>query len=141
MIGATVAPANAGLFILVSLDLKPGSCPNPLNMNSHGLVPVAILGSESFDVHDIDVSSLPGRTGMHTIEDVGTPFNGPLVDQFSCTEAGPDGFDDLVFKIPMDEIFCAPDGALGILVIGGDLLDGTPFTGSDLGVVINKKGC
>ena len=41
-----------------SLDIKPGACPNPLNVRSRGVVPMAVLGSESFDVTEIDVDSL-----------------------------------------------------------------------------------
>ena len=125
----------------VDIDLKPQSCPNPVNVLSKGLVPVAILGTAEFDVNDIVISSLPGRTIMHTIEDVAAPFGGPIEDQFSCTEAGPDGFDDLIFKIPSSELNCLPDGVLALLIIDGVLLDGTPFEGSDVAKVINKKGC
>lgn len=42
----------------VSLDIKPGSCPNPLNHRSRGVLPVALLGTDSFDVSNIDVSTL-----------------------------------------------------------------------------------
>jgi len=141
MIGATVAPANAGGLIIVSVDIKPGSCPNPINVNSNGLLPVAILGTAEFDVNNIDISTLPARTQMHKIEDVATPFGGPLINQFSCTEEGPDGFDDLIFKIPTSLLNCLSDGTLASLTIDGFLNDGTPFTGFDLGFVINKQGC
>ncbi|NIP25494.1 MAG: CHRD domain-containing protein [Phycisphaerae bacterium] len=40
------------------LDIKPGSCPNPLNRRSQGVLPVALVGVEGFDIADIDVSSL-----------------------------------------------------------------------------------
>jgi len=125
----------------VNVDLKPQSCPNPINVNSKGLVPVAILGTETLDVNDIDISSLPDRTIKHTIEDVAAPFVGLKFDQFDCNELGPDGFDDLIFKIPTDMLNCLPDGVLASLTINGLLLDGTPFEGFDLGFVINKQGC
>jgi len=125
----------------VDIDLKPQSCPNPVNVLSKGLVPVAILGTAEFDVNDIVISPLPARTIMHTIEDVATPFGGPLINKSSCTEDGPDGFDDLIFKIPSSELNCLPDGVLALLIIDGVLLDGTPFEGSDIALVINKKAC
>ena len=28
----------------ITVDIKPGSCPNPLNLKSNGVLPVAILG-------------------------------------------------------------------------------------------------
>lgn len=41
-----------------TLDIKPGGCPNPLNPRSHGVLPVALVGTEGFDVTDVDVSTL-----------------------------------------------------------------------------------
>ena len=128
-------------LLVVDIDLKPNSCPNPVNVFSKGLVPVAILGSLTFDVNDIDISTLPDRTQMHTIEDVAAPFGGPLIDKSSCTEDGPDGFDDLIFKIPSSELNCLSDGLLALLIIDGELLDGTHFEGRDIALVLNKKAC
>ena len=125
----------------VEIDIKPNSCPNPVNVLSKGLVPVAILGTAEFNVNDIDISTLPDRTQMHTIEDVAAPFGGPVIGPLDCTEAGPDGFDDLIFKIPTTLLNCLPDGTLASLTIDGQLLDGTPFEGFDLALVINKKAC
>jgi len=36
--------------IEVPVDIKPTSCPNPLNVKSRGVLPVAILGTADFDV-------------------------------------------------------------------------------------------
>ncbi|HUW20871.1 MAG TPA: PASTA domain-containing protein, partial [Sedimentisphaerales bacterium] len=36
--------------IPVNFDIKPGSCPNPLNVGSRGVIPAAVLGAEDFDV-------------------------------------------------------------------------------------------
>ena len=44
--------------ISVAIDIKPGSETNPINPMSRGLIPVAILGSDSFDVADVDVTTL-----------------------------------------------------------------------------------
>ena len=41
-----------------TLDIRPNSCPNPLNPSSQGVIPVALLGSESFDVRDVVVAGL-----------------------------------------------------------------------------------
>ena len=147
LIVGTFAPASAGIPLEVFVDQKPGSCPNSVNVNSHGFLPVAILGTATFDVNDIDITTLqapggePNRIEKISIEDVGTPFVGLKFDQFDCNELGPDSFDDLIFKIPMEKINCLPDGVLGILSIEGTLLDGTPFQGSDLAIIINKQGC
>lgn len=42
----------------VAIDVKPGSDPNCININGNGVIPVAILGSETLDVSTIDESSL-----------------------------------------------------------------------------------
>jgi len=81
--------------ISVFIDIKPNSCPNPLNCKGGGFISVAILGTDSFDVNDIDPSTLriSGTFATHSnIEDVATPFEGELADcSFSsCTEDGPD---------------------------------------------------
>ena len=42
------------------MDIKPGSCPNSFKIDgpSRGVLPVAILGTDDFDVQNVDVSSL-----------------------------------------------------------------------------------
>jgi len=40
------------------LDIKPGSCPNALNVKSSGRLPVALLGTPDFDVERVDRATL-----------------------------------------------------------------------------------
>ena len=42
----------------VEIDIKPGSDPNSVNPRSNGVIPVAILGSDTLDVNDIDPATL-----------------------------------------------------------------------------------
>lgn len=53
----------------LEIDIKPGSDVNPVNPKSNGVIPVAILGSASLDVTDIDVDSIEfgpwGATEAH----------------------------------------------------------------------------
>jgi hypothetical protein len=95
----------------VFLDIKPGSCPNPLNaknQSGHGkaVLPVAILGTYDFDVHEIDPESIT-LNGVAPVrlsyEDVGTPAD-KTEDSCACTEDGPDGFEDLTLKFDRKEI-------------------------------------
>jgi|GEM_PF-5878970 len=122
-----------------SIDVKPTSCPNPLNVKSKGVLPVAILGSDELDVTDIDVSTIllngivsPIRS---EIEDVATPFGGVLEDELSCTTDGADGFDDLTLKFDKQAIIAAigavNDGDVVTLTLTGELLDGTALSGQD----------
>ena len=137
------------------LDIKPGGCPNPVNPKAKGVVPVAIVGSEAFDVNDVDVSSLVlGRSDglgsqitpatknngrLHaSIEDVATPLEGPDCD---CDERGGDGIDDLMIKFSTPEMSRAFEldafrpGSTVELVLRGSLQDGTTFVATDCIVI------
>ncbi len=128
----------------VDIDIKPGSCPNPLNTKSKGVLPVAILGTTDFDANDVDVSTvqLEGVSPLRSnIEDVSTPLvNGVECD---CTTDGADGFDDLTLKFDSRVIVAAlgpvSDGDQIVLTLTGNLLDGTAIEGQDC-VIIKAKG-
>jgi uncharacterized repeat protein (TIGR01451 family) len=47
-----------GESIPVPIDIKPTSCPNPFNVDGKGLLPVAIVGTEDFDVSKVDPTSV-----------------------------------------------------------------------------------
>jgi hypothetical protein len=141
--------------IPVALDVKPTSCPNPLNVNSKGVLPVAIVGTEDLDVTHIDPATVqlmlvdPLRGAY---EDVCTAYL-PLVgkaSQYDCTEEGPDGFMDMTLKFDNMAIAAAleliggplTDGEEILVTLKGNLLPeygGTPIVGEDV-VRIIKKG-
>ena len=88
----------------VYIDIKPESCPNPLNIKSGGVVSIAILGTEDFDVTSIDPCSI--RIGTvppisSSYEDVATPFEGDLCD---CHDLGGDGYMDLTLKFDKKDL-------------------------------------
>jgi subtilisin-like proprotein convertase family protein len=134
----------------VPLDIKPGSCPNSYNRGSRGVLPVAILGTDSFDVTTIDQSSVviaradgmggsigphEGPPGPHSVfDDVGTPFEGETCE---CHELTSDGYLDLSMKFKTVDLVEALElddllsGGLVELVVSGQLLDGTDFQASD----------
>ena len=135
---------GSAVELAVALDIKPGSCPNSFNRKSHGVLPVALVGTESFDVMDIDLGTVQlsrsdGVGGfvdaiLPAFEDAATVFDGELCD---CHELGGDGVVDLSIKFPsplvtselqLDE-FSKND--LVPLDVTGVLLDGTAFRGSD----------
>jgi len=124
----------------VAIDIKPGSCPNPLNVKSLGVFPVAVLGSEDFDVSSIDVASirLSGIAAIRSsFEDVETP----LVDanECECSTEGPDGFLDLTLKFETQMIVEAigevDHGDELVLELTGVLSDETPIEGSDCVII------
>ncbi|MHC4757406.1 MAG: hypothetical protein ACYTE8_02000 [Planctomycetota bacterium] len=125
----------------VSVDIKPQSCPNPLNVRSEGILPVAILGSEDVNVIDIDPNSieLAGVGVIHNAyEDIATPVLDP--NDCNCTTNGPDGFLDLTLKFNAQDIveaMCEANvGDILPLLLTGELFDGTPIEGK--GCVIMK---
>ncbi|MEM2998615.1 MAG: hypothetical protein QW542_06685, partial [Thermoproteota archaeon] len=42
----------------VDIDVKPGSCPNCINLKSKGVVPVAVLTTGDFDASDVDPNTV-----------------------------------------------------------------------------------
>jgi hypothetical protein len=110
----------------VDLDIKPGSDPNAVNPMSRGLIPVAILGSDTFDVADMDGATLAfGPDGATPAHDLSEPaeFEDHLED------VNGDGFEDLVSHYWTEETGIA----FGDMqtCITGEILDGTPFRGCD----------
>jgi hypothetical protein len=131
--------------LIVELDVKPQSCPNPLNVKSGGRLPVAILGTDDFDVNDVDVSTvtLEGVSPVdHFLRDETEPVANRQ-DVCDCNEADPDGHLDLTLKFDKQEIVAAlgdpADGDVVVLHLTGQTLDGEDFTGQDC-VVIVKRG-
>ena len=133
--------------IVVPVDIKATSCPNPLNVNSKGVIPVAILGTADFDATEIDVTTVtvlgvdPLRSNL---EDVATPFD-PFTgksDAFDCNEDEGDGFTDITLAFDKQSVVAAlgpvSDGDVVVVAVSGKLLDGTAFNGEDV-IVIKKK--
>lgn len=148
--GSAYVFSCASSITTVNLDIKPGSCPNPVNPRSRGVVPVAIVGSLDFDVTKIDLDSLTlsrndgvggsvspisgKRSYRNFIEDVTTPSDGELCE---CHELDGDGIDDLSLKFSTSEMSRIlelndiPRGEKIELALRGNLLDGSPIEAVD----------
>ena len=154
--GFTVPASSSAMPIGVFVDVKPMSCPNPLNVCSKSVLPVAILGTEDFDVMTVDPASIrlnlvnliPGDgDGVCPLrwayEDVATPY---LADYDGCHTLGADGCMDLVLKFDTPEVAAADllrhmDGEIVTLRFTGNLkeeFNGSSIMGEDAIVVINK---
>jgi hypothetical protein len=113
----------------VIFDIKPGSDRNPINPKSKGVLPAAILGSDDYDVTEIDVSSL-------LLEGEVPPLRARL-------KKGGDGYQDLKLKFSSPAVW----EALGDLQpcqtyevwITGTFNDGTQLLGSDSVFVVPCK--
>ncbi|MBE0411000.1 MAG: ExeM/NucH family extracellular endonuclease [Anaerolineales bacterium] len=137
-------------YELIAVDIKPTSCPNPLNVKDRGVLPVAILGSENFDVTQIDLSTVklenvsPLRWNY---EDIAAPFE-PYIGkacELDCSTDGPDGYLDIILHFSSQAVVDAlgdiADGDVLVLSLTGNLLaenGGTPIIGEDV-VSIMKK--
>ncbi len=51
-------PVTLACLLDVEIDVKPGSDSNSIRLTSRGVVPVAILGTTTFDVADVDATTL-----------------------------------------------------------------------------------
>jgi hypothetical protein len=122
------------------LDIHPTSCPNPINVDSHGLTPVALLGGPNFDLAKVELQSLR-LEGVKPVKiqlgDVSRPVSDPT-KECDCTTEGPDGYDDLLLKFNTNELVAALGAARSNetrkLTLTGNLFwDGTtqPFRASD----------
>jgi len=148
----------------VAFDIKPTSCPNPINIKPYrsedltaanvseklvpyldrkpnAVLPAAILGTADFDVSEIDPATLmlEGVPVLRwSIEDVGTPVN-PDAPECECNTLGGDGYTDLTLKFDMEGVVATLgevyDGNEIALNISGQLYDGTEITGSDCVII------
>ncbi|MHC4658536.1 MAG: PKD domain-containing protein [Planctomycetota bacterium] len=129
----TILPKPA---LKVAVDIKPGSCPNPLNVKSSGVLPVAVLGSAEFDVNAIVPTSVR-LAGVYAVRDDYEDVAAPVQDanDCNCTTDGPDGFLDLTLKFKIQEIVEAigevNDADVLSLTLTGVLSGEKPIEGTD----------
>jgi len=122
------------VVIEVNVDIKPGSDPNSINLCSGGNVPVAIFASAELDVADINTDTL--RFAEASVKVVGKKDPHTLCN---LEDVSGDLIDDLVCHYVTQDI-AALDGESSTATVNGELLDGTPFEGTD-SVNIVKNTC
>jgi hypothetical protein len=102
--------------IEIEIDIMPASDTNTINPMNRGVIPVAILGSDSFDVADVDVTTLAFGPGAAPL----AHRNGPHVK-----DANHDRFEDLLAHFLTEEASIALGDTNACVT--GELLDGMPF--------------
>ncbi len=111
---------------IVDIDIKPGSDLNVVNPNSKGVIPVAILTTDTFDATTVDPSTVqfgPGETGIRHrsvhFEDVDDDGDLDLLLHFRTQETG---------------ITCGDTNAS----LSGATFSGQPISGTD---AVKTVGC
>lgn len=126
-----VERAPIGLLV----DVRPGSDINPVNLKSKGVLPVAILTTDSFDP-TVSVAEI-GIADPELVELGAIPV--PPTN-FAIEDVNGDGVDDLLlfFSIPELVDAGAIDSETTTLELSGTATDGTVLSGSDVVSVVPK---
>jgi hypothetical protein len=111
--------------IPATIDIKPGEFPNPINLKSNGVIPVALLGSATFNVANVALDSI-GLHPMGPCDEAVAPV------KFAFEDVNKDGFKDIVFKFKTADITLT--SADTVACLHGDI-GGVHFCGHDEVVV------
>lgn len=106
----------------VSIDVKPGSYPNPINLKSKGLIPVALFGNAEFDVSQVNTASV-------TFGPIHHMDTGALAVKFRSEDVNLDGYPDMLFFFKPVATGLQPSDTTACL--HGTLSDGSHFCGHD----------
>ncbi len=113
----------------IQIDIKPKRLFNPIYLSRRGVIPVAILGSASFNVSDVDVTSLVfGPNGAPPKHKKGG----------HTKDVNADGFVDIVthYRTAATGIAMGDEDAC----VTGKLIDGASFLSCDSIMTVRKKG-
>lgn len=127
-------------YIDVDIDIKPGSEPNSINLRSKGIVPVAILTTDTYDATEIDpvTVELAGSLGSTS------PIRWRMQDLPEVWNEGSqkyegDGDQDLLFFFRTEEL---ADSVLNPAdteaTLTGETYSGTHIEGTDLVKIVPK---
>ena len=115
----------------ISMDIKPGSDANCVNMNGNGVVPVAIMGTEDLDVAMINPLSL-------SLSGLQVRMRGNNSAQCNFVYSNEDPYLDLMCHFEDDADNWAP--VEGVATLTGELEDGTDIMAADLVCEVPTRG-
>lgn len=102
-------------FRTISIDIKPGSDPNSINLKSKGITPVAVLTDEFFDAKNVLIDSVI--------------FAGASSQKGKPEDIDKDGDLDLMLHFDTQSLQLTSESAEAVLT--GQLADGTLIRGAD----------
>ncbi len=111
------------LVVPVSIDVKPGSDPNSINLGSEGTIAVAVFGSASFDATSIDLSTVTFANAQ-----VATKRSGAYL--YAIEDVNGDGIADVVLHVYTQDLVLSDNATEAVL--DGWTNAGRPFRGTDL---------
>jgi parallel beta-helix repeat protein len=110
------------LVMKVEIDIKPSSDPNNINLNSKGVVPVAVISTDNFDANDIDPDTVF--------------FAGASPVRWTMEDVDGDGDVDLLFHFKTQELELDEDSTEATLT--GETYGGNSIEGIDIVNIIPK---
>ena len=107
----------------ISIDVKPGAYPNPINFGSKGIVPVAVLTTDEFDASSLDPATVI--------------FAGASPLRWVLQDVDLDGDMDLLFHFNTQELGLDESSANAVLT--GETFDGIFVEGVDSVKIVPNK--
>jgi probable HAF family extracellular repeat protein len=107
----------------ITIDIKPGSDPNSINLKSNGVVPVAILSTIGFEATGVDPSTVL--------------FADAFPVKWTMDDVNQDGEMDLLLHFRTQDLNLTQDSTEATLT--GETMDGTPIEGTDTVNIVPKK--
>jgi YVTN family beta-propeller protein len=108
---------------LISIDIKPGSYPNSINLKSRGKVPVAILTTDDFDAQYVDPETCV--------------FAGAEPLRWNMIDLGRDGDVDMILHFKTQELNLNQNSTEASLVC--EIYGGTQIKGTDSVSIVPKN--
>jgi hypothetical protein len=124
-------PQKEGIFIArppaqpvfpVTIDIKPGTFPNRINLRSNGTLPVAVLSTATFDAAAVDPRTV-------TLADALVKLGGSGAPMGSLEDVNEDGLLDLLVHIDSRSLELSPGDTQAILK--GKTFSGVTIQGVD----------